>query len=157
MSAILDATRTYRYRLERDVGESSRTCLFVMLNPSTADENQDDPTIRRCISFAKREGCGRLVVCNLYALRSTDPRALRNATDPIGPENSMHLQAAAAEADLIIIAWGTHHLGGAWPHKVTAILQEQGSVYALRRTKAGDPGHPLYVPADQQLVAMGVN
>lgn len=156
MTAVLDPTRTYRYRLERTLGPESKTALFVMLNPSTADETQDDPTIRRCIAFAKREGCGRLVVCNLYALRSTDPTALRTAADPKGPENEDHLRRAAAEADIIVAAWGGNHLGGVWPLRVAAILADQKPLYTLKRTAKGDPGHPLYVPANAPLVKLEV-
>lgn len=154
MTAVLDPTRAYRYRLERVTGASARTCLFVMLNPSTADETTDDPTVRRCMAFARREGCGRLVVVNLYALRATNPKALRAADDPRGPDNGDHLRRAAAQADIIIAAWGGNHLGGSWPVKVRAILAEHGPVHALRVTKAGDPGHPLYVPADAPLVVL---
>lgn len=154
MSAVLDPTRTYRYRLDRAVGPQAKMVLFVMLNPSTADETQDDPTIRRCIAFAKREGCGRLVVCNLYALRATDPAALRTAADPRGPENEEHLRRAAAEADLIVAAWGTNHLGGVWPFRVAAILAERKPLYTLKRTAKGDPGHPLYVAANAPLVKL---
>jgi hypothetical protein len=154
MSAILDASRAYRYRLERRVGDSPRTCLFVMLNPSTADETQDDPTIRRCIAFAKREGCGRLVVCNLYALRATNPRELRSAPDPRGPDNGRHIAQAAVEADLAILAWGGNHLKDAEPHRIKALVSDAVPTYVLRWTKGGDPGHPLYVPADAPLIPL---
>jgi hypothetical protein len=154
MSTVLDASRTYRYRLDRhlhDYGNGGRL-LMVMLNPSTADEAKDDPTIRRCIGFGFRFACTDLTVCNLYAYRATDPRALRQATDPIGSENEAHLRAAAAEADFIIAAWGGSHLGGIWPARAKAILSEAGTVHALRLTKGGDPGHPLYVPKDAPLI-----
>lgn len=154
MSAVLDETRTYRYRLDRHLHDSGNggRLLMVMLNPSTADETKDDPTIRRCIGFGMRFACTDLTVCNLYAYRATDPKALRSVVDPIGPENEAYLRKAAAEADFIIAAWGGNHLGGTWPHRAKAILGETGVVHALRVTKGGDPGHPLYVPANAPLI-----
>lgn len=152
MTAILDTERVYRYRLERRVGGNDRVCLFVMLNPSTADETQDDPTIRRCMAFARREGCGHLVVCNLYAFRATDPRELRTASDPKGPVNADYLRRAAQQAHVIVAAWGSKHLGGSWPLRVLAMLEAEKPVHALKILKTGHPGHPLYVPADAPLI-----
>jgi len=157
MSAIFDSTRTYRYRLDRhlhDFGNGGKL-LFIMLNPSTADETLDDPTVRRCIGFGFRLACTDLIICNLYALRSTDPQALRLAPDPIGPDNEAHLRRAAKEADIIIAAWGTNHLGGDWPQRVKEILRGSGKpVHALRLTIKGDPGHPLYIARNAQLLEM---
>lgn len=150
---VFDATRRYRYRWEQRWGDGPMA-LFVMLNPSTADEDKADPTVRRCIAFAKREGCGGLIVCNLYAYRSTDPAALRLVEDPRGPDNEQHIRQAAKEAAVRIVAWGSNHLGGAWPHRVKGILAEAGAVHALRLTKHGDPGHPLYVPGATPLMVL---
>lgn len=150
MPAVFDSTRTYRYRLDRHIGPSQKTCLFVLLNPSTADESEDDPTIRRCKAFARREGCGNLVVCNLYAFRSTDPRRLRQVPDPIGPENRQHILAAMKEADVIVAAWGGNHLSGPWIDTVRVILGPK--CQALKVTANGDPGHPLYLSSDTPLI-----
>jgi len=148
---VFDSTRRYRYRWEQHWGDGP-LCLFVMLNPSTADEDKTDPTVRRCIAFAKREGCGGLIVCNLYAFRSTDPAGLLAVDDPRGPDNEQHIREAAKAASLRVAAWGSNHLGGAWPHRVKAILAEAGPVHLLRRTAGGDPGHPLYIPGAAPLV-----
>jgi hypothetical protein len=122
------------------------TLAFIMLNPSTADETDLDPTCRRCKGFAEDWGYGRLVVGNLFALRSTDPDQLYDHSDPVGPENDDHLQQICDEADMVVAAWGTHgdlHDRG---REVAAMLPE---LYALDTTKAGHPNHPLYQPAEQ--------
>src|SRR6187455_1128147 len=112
MSAIFSEDRRHRYTLARIIRdtepERDSTVLFVCLNPSTADEVRDDPTIRRCVGYAKRWGFSRLVVCNLFALRSTDPRALYEHPDPIGPANDRHLLDEATRADRVVAAWGAH-------------------------------------------------
>ncbi len=90
--AVLSADGVYRYRLWRTWDASKPTLAFLMLNPSTADATEDDPTIRRCLGFAKEWGYGSLVVVNLFALRSPNPDALRENDDPVGPENGEHLQ-----------------------------------------------------------------
>lgn len=141
----------YRYLLVRDWSDlltvERRTCLFVMLNPSTADASQDDPTIRRCIAFAKGWGYSRLEVVNLFALRATDPRELELVTDPVGPGNDAAIQEAAERAQLIVCAWGTK--GQLFYRDVTAArLLEGRTLHCLARTKDGHPGHPLYQRAD---------
>jgi hypothetical protein len=117
-----------------------------MLNPSTADETHDDPTIRRCIDFSRRWGFGSLEVVNLFALRATCPRILMSASDPIGPYNDDHILAAAGRANLLIAAWGIHgdHL---WRAQRVAGLLESHRVRCLGLTSGGQPRHPLYVPA----------
>lgn len=147
-SAWLDGD--YRYSLRRAWGDSGR-CTFVMLNPSTADATQDDPTIRRCLGFARRLGCGELVVVNLYAWRATDPAALRRASDPFGPHNFAAVAQAACDAKYVVAAWGVN----AQPEPALyarRLLNEYGKVYALGFTKDGHPRHPLYVKADAPLV-----
>jgi hypothetical protein len=104
--ADLSPCGTYRYLLGRRVGEGDRTALFMMLNPSTADATEDDPTIRRCTGFARREGCGVLEVVNLFAYRATDPAELRTAPDPVGPANDHHIKAALGRVALVVVAWG---------------------------------------------------
>lgn len=142
--------RVYRYRLERVVAPfaTGRVC-FIMLNPSTADETQDDPTIRRCMDYTKRWGYRRLVVVNLFAYRATDPRVLRKVPDPSGPENDHEIVEAAQAAELVVGAWGAH---GGWRNtgrNVTALLRSRGvTVKALGLTKGGEPVHPLYQRAD---------
>lgn len=102
--------RRYRYVLTRDVSIlNPRLVNFVMLNPSTADATVDDPTIRRCIGYARAWDYGHLVVTNLFALRATDPRALKSEDDPIGPDNGEYIAAWAGRADLVVVAGGGNH------------------------------------------------
>lgn len=145
-SAIICPQGIYRYKLERIWDSAISPATFVMLNPSTADATTDDPTIRRCIGFARGWGNGGLVVVNLYAYRSTDPSELWHAHDPVGPNNDLHLQDAFAHAALaggpLVAAWGT----AARPDRVRKVAAMAESFLALRVTKNGHPGHPLYVP-----------
>lgn len=150
--AALSPCGTYRYALGRsweadDEGEwCTRRPIFsiVMLNPSTADHEIDDPTLRRCLYFAKREGCGSLVVRNLFALRATDPKELLRTPDPIGPLN-LQVLALGTFISLRVRAWGA--LSG----RLRKLAK--GSIATLRDhqntlgvTKHGDPRHPLYLP-----------
>ena len=105
--AILSDDRVYRYMLERTWDCRKERVLFVMLNPSTADEEEDDPTITRCLGFATRWGFGSLVVGNLFALRSPNPRELFQHSDPLGPDNDYHLQRLAEECKTIVTSWGS--------------------------------------------------
>lgn len=123
---------------------------FVLLNPSTADETLDDPTIRRCIGFAKALGYGGLTLGNLFALRSTDPRALRSDYDPEGPSNDQALLQIATDAQgNIICGWGNH---GAFMNRGREVLRRfrawGATPTALALTKAGEPAHPLYLRGD---------
>ena len=115
-----------------------------MLNPSTADAVRDDPTIRRCIAFARAWGYERLTVTNLFAFRTPSPRVLRSADDPIGPENDEYLTRAAAEADGTVCAWGIHGALRSREAEVLGLLQERRLVH-LGLTRDGHPRHPLYV------------
>ncbi len=146
--ARLSPCGTYRYSLNRrwDIGRPR--VGWIMLNPSTADAEVDDPTIRRCMGFARSWGYGGIVVRNLYALRATDPRELRKHSDPIGPDN---LLDECASDPLTIAAWGAH---GAWRDRgnsVRSLLNRIGiPLYHLGLTKDGHPRHPLYLKADLQ-------
>lgn len=152
-SASISADGLYRYSLYRDwraPHQKAHWVTFVMLNPSTADGNEDDPTIRRCIGFARQFGGTGLAVVNLYAYRATKPTDLWKAADPVGPENDDTLGlffAMAARRDMpIIAAWGAN----AKPDRASRVLAMAGAdrLQALRVTKAGAPGHPLYLPAN---------
>jgi hypothetical protein len=120
-----------------------------MLNPSTADAFQLDPTNRRCVGFAQAWGYGALVTTNIFAFRSTNPAGLRTADDAIGPENNEAIVTAAKNADLVIAAWGAH---GELQDRGNAVHQMLGKagvpLHMLRLTKAGHPGHPLYISGD---------
>ncbi|BCF97402.1 hypothetical protein PPGU19_019710 [Paraburkholderia sp. PGU19] len=154
MSAIISPCGTYRYLLKRQAESMSpmkSTALFVMLNPSTADATLDDPTIRRCRSFAKLWNCNGLAVANLYALRSTDLGTLWSHPDPVGPDNDDYLWNIARECGDVVCAWGAN----AKPERaarVASILTDAGArLWCLGMTKDGSPRHPLYVHSDQPL------
>ncbi|MFD5898655.1 DUF1643 domain-containing protein [Streptomyces sp. NPDC060366] len=147
-TALISDCGRYRYRLTRTWGPGP-TAVFVMLNPSTADGTQDDPTIRRCITFARAWDCGSLTVVNLYAWRATQRADLWLAPDPVGPDNDEHLSAAASAAQEtnapLVGAWGA---SAATAH-ITEVLALPGMerLTALAVTKAGQPKHPLYLHA----------
>ena len=142
--AILDDAREYRFVLERTWNPGFDRVLFVMLNPSTADANADDATIRRCMAFAARWGYGGIVVGNLFALRSTDPRGLLEHRDPVGPENDGHLQRLAGECKTVLAAWGNSASGLPLFHDRQACVKEmlRGRMQCLGTNKDGTPKHP---------------
>ncbi len=145
--AIFSPCRRYRYRLWRRWDEGD-ACAFVMLNPSTADEISNDPTIERCERRAKDWGYGRLDVVNLFALRSTDPKALYAATDPVGPDNFEHIVSAVCESAITVLAWGAHgkHCGMG-PNMMLRMKQfYPDKARVLKLNKDGSPAHPLYLP-----------
>jgi hypothetical protein len=146
-SAVFSDCRCYRYALRRRFAEGP-TVLFIGLNPSTADEHADDPTIRRCLAFAKRWGYGELVMANLYAWRCTLPRALDLVAEPIGARNDVVLERLSREADLRIAAWGAWP--GPNPHRPARVMDIVGALHVLDLTKHGHPRHPLYLRADTQ-------
>lgn len=142
-TAHLSPCRRYRYALWRRWGEGPHA-MFVGLNPSTADETADDPTIRRCIAFARAWGFGALCMTNLFAYRATQPADMLVQDDPVGPENDAYLRRLAAEAGVVVAAWGTHGTHGGRHRVVRDMLP---GLHYLRLTKDGHPGHPLYLPA----------
>jgi hypothetical protein len=147
-SAVIDATGTYRYHLGRQWNQLfPRRCCFIMLNPSTADAEIDDPTIRRCIGFAKAWGFGALDVVNLFAYRATDPKELMRTTEPIGPDNDRWIRTVTGSAgcQLVVAAWGAHRMAGTRGFTVAGLIDRP--MVCLGRTKDGYPKHPLYVPA----------
>jgi hypothetical protein len=136
----------YRYLLGRQWDESLPKCVFLMLNPSTADATENDPTIRRCIRFARDLGCGSLLVGNPYAFRATDPRDLFKSIEPTGGDRNDAVLARLLSGDGIVIAgWGNH----AKPDRVADVVRLPGAdrIVALGLTKSGAPRHPLYVLA----------
>lgn len=150
-SAIISACGRYRYELIRRWGDGP-LLEFIMLNPSTADGSTDDPTIRRCIAFAKRWGYGGIVVRNLFAYRATSPTVLVNVDDPIGPENRTYL--GREDAGCTIAAWGANPAAVGWwngyPYDITAALTRR-RLYCLGTNANGSPKHPLYVRSDIEL------
>lgn len=151
-SAVLSDCGKYRYRLDRQWGDGPNM-TFVMLNPSTADATQDDPTIRRCIGFAKRYSCGSLTVVNLFAYRATEPdELLRCPVDVVGPGNFETLREVGQRSNAIVVAaWGSH--GAATPLAVgNALAALRRPLECLGVTKSGAPRHPLYVRGDAPLI-----
>jgi hypothetical protein len=136
----------YRYTLTRGVGHGTDAVNFIMLNPSTADTEKDDPTIRRCMGYAKEWGYADLIVTNLFAYRATDPSELRNTADPIGPENDRYILETAKKSNAVVCAWGIHgsYLGRS--ATVKRMLLDAGlSLACLKLCADGEPGHPLYL------------
>lgn len=147
-TATFDRSRAYRFRLSRVWDASLPRVNFVMLNPSTADAFTLDPTVRRCVGFARAWGAGALEVTNCFALRSTDPAGLKRVDDPVGPGNDAAIVAAARAAGVVVAGWGVHAELGGRGAVVRALLADAGvALHHLRLTKAGHPGHPLYLPA----------
>ena len=143
--AILSEDRKYRYILSRTWDETKPTVLFIGLNPSTADENENDPTIRRCIKFAKSWGYGGLLMANLFAFRSTNPQELYSAQDPIGSENNYFIKEYADKSELIIACWGNH---GRFNNRSQKVFELLGGLNCLDINKSGEPKHPLYIRSD---------
>ncbi len=142
---VFSPCQRYRYTLWREwAPHLAPYAMFVGLNPSTADATLDDPTVRRCIGFAKAWGYGALCMTNLFGWRSTDPRELRKAADPVG-ENDAWLRKCAAEAGIIVAAWGLH---GALKGRATEVIGMIRPLQTLGLTKNGSPRHPLYVKGD---------
>ena len=144
--AVYSDCEQYRYTLRRVWGGGAGGVTFVMLNPSTATEVQNDPTVERCERRARAMGYSAFQVVNIFAFRATDPADMRRADDPIGPENDAAILQAATWADRIICAWGTHGAFMGRGVQVTQILRQQGySLYHLGLAKGGAPKHPLYI------------
>lgn len=152
--ARFSVDRRYRYRLWRRWDLAKPRLCFIMLNPSTADEQKPDRTVSRCIAKAKRLGFGGLEVANLFAYRSTDPGALRHARDPVGEENDASIIAAANASRQIICAWGQDGKYRQRDNDVYWMLRGQGlELYCLRYSN-GAPHHPLYLPENLDPVVL---
>lgn len=144
--ATFSPCRSYRYTLWRAWDRSRPTCMFLMLNPSTADEVDNDPTVERCERRAREMGFGGLVVCNLFAFRATDPEAMKAAPDPIGPDNDKYILDAAFCAGMIVCAWGNHGQHRGRSEQVVSLLRSNWlKLYVLQLNGSGEPKHPLYV------------
>lgn len=153
--ALFDRSRRYRYRLWRIWDPARPPATFVLLNPSTADELRDDPTMRRCCGFARLWGCGGIEVLNLFAWRSAAPAALRTVADPVGPRNDAVLRAAVEGAALVVFGWGNHALLHGRAEAFVRRLRPGVRAFHLGLTAAGQPRHPLYVAYAQPLMVWG--
>ena len=146
-TACIDETGAYRYKLSRRWNPDKPMVMFIMLNPSTADANVDDPTIRRCIGFAQSWGYGGLWVGNLFALRSPHPKDLLPADDPVGSQNDAALNSMADRSDLVVAAWSAE--AAKFPAREAQVREMFGPrLYCLATTKGGHPRHPLYLKGD---------
>jgi hypothetical protein len=150
-TAVYSECERYRYALTRVWDDTGDRVHFIMLNPSTATEVQNDPTVERCERRARTLGFGAFQVTNIFAWRDTDPRKMRAASDPVGPANDASIREGCAWADCNVAAWGTHgaHLDrGA---RVLALLAGAAApLHHLGLTKNGHPRHPLYVAYARQ-------
>lgn len=156
-SAKISDCGKFRYELRRVWDRALPPAVFIMLNPSTADGNQDDPTIRRCVGFAKREGCGTLIVVNLGAGRATKPNDWMRMPDPQGPLNPRYLKWALEEAadfkGIAVCAWGSDGGFNGYHHVPAAFAREVGQpLLCFGKTMTGMPLHPLYLEAQTKLV-----
>lgn len=157
-SAVFSPCRTWRYTLDRVWWPMDQHVVaFLGLNPSTADETQDDPTVRRCLGYAKKWGYGRMVMLNIFAFRATDPRAMKAAADPVGPGNDTFLLDSAKRSALVVAAWGNHGAFQGRSKYVVGMLKKAGvELHCLKLTGQGEPGHPLYLPKDLQPVSLAL-
>ena len=147
-SAVFSEDRKYRYALWRWWDKSKPYVMFIGLNPSTADETEDDPTIRRCIKFAQSWGFGGLCMVNLFAIRATDPRNMLKHPEPIGIDNDEHLIMISDKAGKIVAAWGTR---GDHKNRDKEVMAFIPDMFCLEITKEGFPKHPLYIRSNTKL------
>lgn len=149
---IFSPCRRYRYTLWREWDlTNSGYAMFIGLNPSTADETRDDPTIRRCIDFSKQWGFGALCMTNLFAFRATKPKDMMAHPMPVGPENDNYLVQCARDAGVIVAAWGNN---GRLMGRDEEVLKIVDVVDCFGLTKEGCPSHPLYLSKDCKLVPL---
>lgn len=155
-SAVVSECGAYRYRLGRVWDKSLPEVAWCMLNPSTADADDDDPTIRRCVGLSQSWGYGGIVVVNLFAMRATDPKELKRATSPVGPDNNQHIRDVVDSVRRVIVAWGSVVTSLDKPSirnrdaAVLTLLRRSEALFVghVGLTKDGHPRHPLYVKGD---------
>jgi len=131
--------------------EDKPLVMIIGLNPSTADEKVNDPTITRCISFACSWGYGGVCVTNLFGFRATAPTELKAYHDPIGKENDAWVHEMAKEAAIKVAAWGNH---GKFLNRSVEILSSLDQLHCIKMNKSGEPAHPLYLKAELKPVPM---
>ena len=151
--ATYSACERYRFALNRVWNAEGRRLLFIMLNPSTATEVMNDPSVERCERRARALGYGALRVCNLFGWRSTDPRELKTVADPVGIGNDEAITKGCRWAEMIICAWGTHGVHASRDIEVGKILRKNAradAIHHLGLSKAGLPRHPLYIAYAKQ-------
>lgn len=156
-SAIISDCGLYRPRLDRDLGVPGRVAAILGVNPSTADGETDDATIRKDYGFCRRNGIGRFIKGNKFSFRATDVKELRNVADPVGPMNDAYLEQMMREADIVIAAWGPlsklpKHLRHRWK-RVVMIARDVGkTLHCFGTAQDGQPRHTLMLSYDTPLV-----
>lgn len=150
--AVFDVSGRYRYSLWRAWSAYNPRIAFILLNPSTADEERNDPTIRRCIGFARAWKFGSMEVVNLFAYRATDAKELLKIDNPVGEENNCYLVQAVERCSTVVVGWGSRGTLLGRDRQVLALLAGRKDVFCLGITKDGQPRHPLYVKGDTILV-----
>ena len=151
--AIFSECEKYRYSLTREWDSSKEKILFLLLNPSTADAEHDDPTIRRCTNYAKLWGYGGLYIGNIFAFRATEPTVMRKQSDPIGPLNNGFILMLHKQAAITVAGWGSN---GSFLNREAYIKRLlKSNIYYLKLTKDGHPGHPLYLKKDLKPIKYG--
>ena len=148
-NATFSDCRKYRYALSRTWNSKKKTILFIGLNPSTADEKIDDPTIRRCVNYAQNWGYGSLLMVNLFAYMTTIPTELKKVRNPIGNDNDLHIIELSKKADLAVAAWGNE---GSLLNRDKEIKKILPNLMCLKINKSGQPAHPLYQKKDLKLI-----
>jgi hypothetical protein len=144
--ALISDCQKYRYWLSRCWDKNKKSCLFIMLNPSTADDKIDDPTIKKCVFYAKKFGYGSMFVVNLFAYRATDRSILKKAEEPVGKNNDKIILQFAEKADSIITGWGNDGKYLNRSENIVKLLESRGhKLFCLKLNKSKEPCHPLYV------------
>ena len=147
-NATFSSCRTYRYSLSRIWDKKKKYILFIGLNPSTADEEVDDPTVRRCVNYAKNWGYGGFMMVNLFAYRTTLPSNLKKVKCPVGKDNDKYIVKLSKKADITVAAWGNN---GNLYSRDKEVLNLVPSLMCLKVNKSGQPSHPLYLKKDLKL------
>ena len=147
-TANFSSCRKYRYSLSRIWDKQKKLVLFIGLNPSTADEEVDDPTIRRCSGYAQKWGYGGLIMVNLFAYRTTLPSNLKKVKYPVGSDNDKYIMKLSKKADITVAAWGNN---GNLYRRNKQVLSLVPNLMCLKVNKSGQPAHPLYLNKDLQL------
>jgi hypothetical protein len=154
--AVISECGQFRYLLRRTWEANRPRALFVMLNPSTADAEIDDATIRSCIRLSKGLSYGSFEVVNLFGFRATDPANLAKAPDPVGPHNDGSIERAVARCDVAICAWGAHPMAESRAGPVRNMIRlQRPAAFCLGKTKSGAPKHPLYIKSGTPLETYG--
>lgn len=147
--AVFSPCRSYRYALHRFWDIGPRVC-FIGLNPSTATESVNDPTVTRCISYAKRWGYGGMYMLNIFAYRATDPKMMLIQQDPIGPENDFYLKEVANKVSFRVACWGNH---GEYLGRGMQVKKMIKNLHWLKMNNTGQPAHPLYLSQTLQPIS----